>query len=244
MRSVRIPVVALLLALSACGGGDRQGGVGGSPLLTPVEAEGRDGTVAVQGFLWARPDNDIFRLCEAVLESFPPQCGEPAVELTDVDVTGIAGIDFSQNIFWAEQVRARGQLAGGTLSVEAIELNTKDPDTGLTFRMLLPVEMQAGSGEFVALVTNSSPLAAVLKFADGQSADLTLAEPEAGVIVYRWGAGRTFDQAARELSLEPGETLRFPLRDQDFDLEPGVFDLSGTLTATPALVVRGRAVVR
>ena len=240
------PLIALaLLVLAACGSSDRQGAVGGAPLLTPAEAEGRDGLVAVQGFLWARPGDGVFRLCEASLESFPPQCGEPAVDLTGVDLTEIAGIDFSQNVFWAEQVRARGELAAERLVVEAIELNSKDPATGLSYRLIMPVEVSPGSTGFVALLTNSSVVPVELRFSSGQSADVILTDPATATVVYRWSDGRSFDQAIRDLTLQPGETARYVLDGEDLDLAAGAYDLESRLTASPAPgVARGRAVVR
>jgi hypothetical protein len=238
-------LVFLLLATAACGSNDREGAIGGAPLLTPAEAQNREGVVAVQGFLWARPGDNSFRLCEATLESFPPQCGEPAVELNGVDVTRIAGVDFSQNVFWADGIRARGQLANGVLTVDAIELNTHDPGTGLSFRILVPVELTPASSDFVALITNSSPVPVGLRFTNGQSADVTLSDVDSGSKRYQWSAGRGFDESVRELEIAPGETLRFPLPGTELDLEPGAYDLVGVFTGTPSPgTVRGRAVVR
>ncbi|MGI9647432.1 MAG: BsuPI-related putative proteinase inhibitor [Acidimicrobiia bacterium] len=245
MKRGTVLALGLALTVAACGSSDRQGAVGGAPLLTPAEAEGRSGLVAVQGFLWARPADDDLRLCEEVLESFPPQCGGQQVSLQNVDITEIAGIGFSQNVFWAEQVRARGELADGTLTVEAIELNSKDAATGLTYRLLVPVEVTSGSVEFVALLTNSSTTSVGLTFGSGQSADVVLTDPETGGQVYKWSADLGFDMSIREISISAGETLRFPLSDSEFDLPAGVFDLESWLTGSPAPPpVRGRIVVR
>lgn len=238
-------IVGLLVLMTACGRGDRQGAVGGAPLLTPAEAEGRSGTVAVQGFLWARPTEGRFRLCEAALESFPPQCGEPAVEVTGIDLTEIAGVSFGENTFWADAVRARGTLADGELSVDAVELNRRDTATGLSFRVVVPVEVGDNSVDFVALVTNSSTGPADLRFLTGQSAEVTLEDPATGETVYQWSAGRSFDQAVRDVTLAAGETLRFVLDEPDLGLAGGAYDLSAQLTASPAPgTVVGRLVVR
>lgn len=242
----RVLVTAfVVLAAAACTGGDRQGAVGGAPLLTPSEAAGRSGLVAVQGFFWARPADDIFRLCDEG-GSNPPGCTGDAINLTGVNVTEIAGIAFSQNVFTARDVRARGTLENGTMAVEEIELNASDSETGLSFRILVPVEVSSGPATFEALVTNSSSQPLTLRFISGQSSDLTLSDIETGAIVYRWGATRDFDQGNRELILEPAETRTLsPMTDPDFGLEAGVYDLAGVLAATPAPgSVRGRAVVR
>ena len=241
----RVLAAALLLVAAGCGGSDRQGAVGGAPLLTPAEADGRAGLVAVQGFLWARPGDNVFRLCDAVLESFPPQCGEPAVAVTGLDVTGIAGIEFSQNVFWAEGVRARGDLADGTLAAEAVELSSSDDVTGISFRLVVPVEATAGPLDFVAYVTNGALAPTDLRFPDGQSAEVILALPDTGAEVFRWSSGRTFDQAVRDVVLQPGESRRFVLSTESLGLEPGVYDLTTRLTAEPPTpAAEGRLVVR
>ena len=245
MRSRALLAALVMLAAAACSGSDRQGAVGGAPLLTPSEAAGRSGVVAVQGFFWARPADGIFRLCERGVSN-PPACTGEVVNLTGVDVTGIAGIEFSQNVFSARDVRARGTLEDGTLAVEEIELNASDPATGLSFRILLPVEVTSGAATFEALVTNSSSQPAVIRFISEQSSDLTLTDIETGAVVYRWGSTRDFNQDNREITLEPGQTRSLPdMTDANFRLETGVYDLLGVLAATPTPgSVRGRAVVR
>jgi hypothetical protein len=245
MNGRMLLAASVILVAAACAGSDRQGAVGGAPLLTPTEAAGRSGVVAVQGFFWARPADGIFRLC-AGGGSSPPTCTGDTVDLTGVDVTEIAGIAFSQNVFSAREVRARGTLRDGTLAVDEIELNAGDSSTGLTFRILVPVEVSSGPAAFDALVTNSSSQPLTLRFISGQSSDLTLSDVETGAIVYRWGAAREFDQASRELILEPGETRALPqMADPEFGLEAGAYDLLGVLAATPAPgSVRGRVVVR
>ena len=109
--------------------------------------------------------------------------------------------------------------------------------------MLVPIEVSAGPVDFVALVTNGSLEPLGLRFTSGQSADIVLRET--GATVYTWSDGRAFDQAIRDLTLEPGETLRFVLDEAALTLEPGVYDLAGDLTGSPAPpVVLGRLVVR
>lgn len=98
---MRIPAsacAALVLALAAgCGGDD---GDAGAPATTPsppsaqpvpgggltvAEAKGSDveGPLAVAGNLVER--DGAVRLCSAVLESSPPQCGEPSLRLEGFD---------------------------------------------------------------------------------------------------------------------------------------------------------------
>lgn len=70
-----------MLALAACGGGEEEPPSAGAPIpsggLTVSEAKASDleGPLMVRGYVIEG------RLCEAILESFPPQCGEPSLRL-------------------------------------------------------------------------------------------------------------------------------------------------------------------
>ncbi len=46
------------------------------------------------------------RLCGAVLESYPPQCGEPAVELAGLDVEAIGRMSTAAGVAWKGGRRA------------------------------------------------------------------------------------------------------------------------------------------
>ena len=66
-----LAAAALLLLVASCGGE--------SP-LSVEEARDQDGSVVeVEGYLIERGGE--LRLCEAILESFPPQCGEPSLRV-------------------------------------------------------------------------------------------------------------------------------------------------------------------
>lgn len=100
----RLALMVLLMgaaALTACGDDDPS-------ITTPVidveqlVARSADTPIAVQGFLI---DQDgTTRLCAAVMESYPPQCGEPAVILIGLDLTEIAELDTEQGVTWKESV--------------------------------------------------------------------------------------------------------------------------------------------
>ena len=88
-------------ALSACGDDDTPTD---APVLTVEQlvARSADSSISVQGFLI---DQDgVTRLCAAVMESYPPQCGEPAVELVSLDLGEVAGTQTDQGVTWKEWV--------------------------------------------------------------------------------------------------------------------------------------------
>ena len=66
-----LAAAALLLLVASCGG---------EGPLSIEEARDQDGSVVeVEGYLIERGGE--LRLCEAILESFPPQCGEPSLRV-------------------------------------------------------------------------------------------------------------------------------------------------------------------
>ncbi len=108
-RAVAVLTVALgmVSAVAGCGDDDTDGGTGPTSPLDPITVQqlierSADTPIAVQGFLYG--DEGATRLCFAILESFPPQCGEPAVELVGIDLATIEGTTTASGITWKEHV--------------------------------------------------------------------------------------------------------------------------------------------
>ena len=94
-------VAGIWILVTACGSGD--GAIDG-PIITVEDlvARSADSPIAVQGFVL---DQDgVTRLCAEILESYPPQCGEPSVELVGLDLAAIAGTQTEQGVTWKESV--------------------------------------------------------------------------------------------------------------------------------------------
>ncbi|HEY5663162.1 MAG TPA: hypothetical protein VIS05_03910 [Ilumatobacter sp.] len=103
----RLAVVAMLGAalLVACGDADPRFDT--PPDAPPIDvaqlvARSADTAIAVQGFVIDR--DGTTRLCAAVMESYPPQCGEPAVELVGLDLTALPAVHTEQGVTWQEWV--------------------------------------------------------------------------------------------------------------------------------------------
>jgi hypothetical protein len=76
-------VLTAVLLLAACGGGSDDS----EPIGVGEAIErGSDEPQLVSGYVIER--NGVPRICEAILESFPPQCGEPSLRLVGVVVAG------------------------------------------------------------------------------------------------------------------------------------------------------------
>jgi hypothetical protein len=139
MRTVP-PLLALTLLLAACatdgdasappGWGSPPPGSGGGfgepvlvvadpggpitePGLSVADALGHQATddlVTVTGALFANADGTV-HLCDAIAESFPPQCGGDRILVEGLgDLQDIPGIQFEGEVAWAEGVVLFGSV--------------------------------------------------------------------------------------------------------------------------------------
>ena len=136
MLMTTIALVGLATAMTACGSDSDEAATTDTGAPTTVEPattdtggpitvdqlieRSADTPIAVQGFLHA--DGNATRLCAAVLESYPPQCGEPAVELVGLDLASVTGTTTDQGITWKEgAVLNLERAADGRFTVVDVE---------------------------------------------------------------------------------------------------------------------------
>ena len=230
LRSRFAAALLAVVALAAAGCGDDDGDGEEAEVLTPAEAMDRAGPATVQGFLWSeiRDEEQITFLCETVLESFPPQCGEPSISVTGLDLVEVGGMQFDENVFWAEGVRLRGELAKGMLTSSSVELNAYDPQLELSMRVEVQGELTHGPVAWVIWVTNTGRTRSDLLFPTSQRADVVLVSE--GVERHRWSTDRIFTQAEEEETLLSGESRRLVLEDV-LAVGPGEYRLEAVLTS-------------
>ena len=124
MRSTAFILVALLV-LAGCAaqapgtssGGDFtlvivDGDPGDAPAISVAEALGHgptDDIVAVSGALFVDADGTV-RLCDAIAESFPPQCGGERIVVEGLDLESVAGLQEANGVRWAEAVTLLGSV--------------------------------------------------------------------------------------------------------------------------------------
>lgn len=125
---MRALAIVLLLALAACApGGASSPSVPkahtGEPVLVIVagdpgdagisvaEALGHrqtDDIVAVTGALFVAADGSVL-LCDAIAESFPPQCGGERILVDGLDLASVA-FETANGVRWAESVKLLGSV--------------------------------------------------------------------------------------------------------------------------------------
>lgn len=110
--------------------GEGDGGTGGespsSPMLvggglTVAEALETDATgiIAVQGFLLITDGES--RLCDALAESFPPQCGGDSITVTNYEEVLGTPLQEEQGVSWTDEtVTFLGEIVDGTLVVDPL----------------------------------------------------------------------------------------------------------------------------
>ena len=127
MRSIA-PVVVALLVLAGCAaqtpGTTPPAPDGGDLTLVIVDGEPQgtgisvadalghgptDDIVSVTGALFVDADGTV-RLCDAIAESFPPQCGGERIVVEGLDLTDVVGLQEANGVRWAEAVTLLGSV--------------------------------------------------------------------------------------------------------------------------------------
>lgn len=129
MRTLLLLPLALL-ALAACGGADEvepqpqsvvpptSAGLGAGPGISIEEAlaAGSGETLLVSGNLLA--DGEEVRLCSALAESFPPQCGGPQIRVEGLTLAEVDGLMTEGAVSWTDRpIQLLGEVEGDSLIV-------------------------------------------------------------------------------------------------------------------------------
>ena len=86
-------------------------GSAGGPGISVTEALAFAGgePVLVNGALFISPDGEVL-LCEAIAESFPPQCGGARLFVEGLDPESIPDLEEANDVRWAESVQLFGRV--------------------------------------------------------------------------------------------------------------------------------------
>jgi hypothetical protein len=88
------------------------GGVGDGPGLSVAEAlihRPADDLVTVTGALFVDLDGTI-RLCDAIAESFPPQCGGQRIAVEGLDLADVPRLQEENGVRWTDSVTLVGSV--------------------------------------------------------------------------------------------------------------------------------------
>lgn len=111
-------LAASALAVVGCAGEDPAGVPDDTTMRVHSVAEVVDGDVTgpvhVSGFLI--DDGSGWRLCELVLESYPPQCGDPSLDVEGLDEAEF-DLEVANGVRWTEGATLVGEITDGTLEV-------------------------------------------------------------------------------------------------------------------------------
>ncbi|HJP70442.1 MAG TPA: hypothetical protein VJ975_01845 [Candidatus Limnocylindria bacterium] len=89
-----------------------EGNQGGDTGMSVSEALGHratDDLVVVSGALFVNADGAVL-LCEAIAESFPPQCGGARLEVHGLDLSSIDALQREGDVRWAESAVLFGSV--------------------------------------------------------------------------------------------------------------------------------------
>lgn len=97
-----VGTLGLLVAFTGCGSGeDLLAGSDGGPITVEQLVErSADTPVAVRGLLHV--EGRVVRLCASIRESYPPQCGDPSVELVGLEPSTVDGTTTAEGVTWKE----------------------------------------------------------------------------------------------------------------------------------------------
>ena len=74
-----------------------------------IASAGEVGDVLVNGSLFIDADGTV-RLCEAIAESFPPQCGGARLEVRGLDLGAVPELQEANGVRWAEGIQLFGRV--------------------------------------------------------------------------------------------------------------------------------------
>ncbi|MDP8958422.1 MAG: hypothetical protein M3N51_04305 [Actinomycetota bacterium] len=115
-------LVVAAMALMACGGQADGGGdsaaMGPGLSIEEALASELEGPLLVSGALVAVDDE--VRLCTALAESFPPQCGGPSLIVQGLDLSQVPDLSSEGSVTWSEgPVQLLGRVQDEVLIVES-----------------------------------------------------------------------------------------------------------------------------
>jgi hypothetical protein len=128
MRRLLPLLIMFALGLAACGSDEESdpaaqpppvsAGIAAGPGISIDEAIAMNSNelLLVNGNVWA--DGDKIYFCDAVLESYPPQCSPSSrLEVVGLKLAEVDGLQRASGIAWSERTQLLGVVADGKITV-------------------------------------------------------------------------------------------------------------------------------
>lgn len=86
-------------------------GTASGPGISIADAVNQAGQepLLINGALFVNADGTVL-LCDAIAESFPPQCGGTRLDVRGLDLSGVPDLQEANGVRWAEQGQVLGTL--------------------------------------------------------------------------------------------------------------------------------------
>lgn len=81
----------------------------GLSVADALDHQATDDIVTVSGALFVTADGTVL-LCDAIAESFPPQCGGERIRVQGLDLAAVPGLQTEGEASWAEAVTLLGSV--------------------------------------------------------------------------------------------------------------------------------------
>ncbi len=240
------PALVLVLVAAACSDGDAPAssstvpnGVQGSwtrPLPIAGASAAPVGTdLFVAGAVFDTGTGPV--LCEAVLESFPPQCGGTRLVLSGVSTGDFVGLSSTElqpdlaQVVWSDySAVVRGVVTDLGIEVTELPPVAQRTEAGLVLRFsrVPPTPVADGQVWWLFDVRNDSAEFIDVLMSSGLRADVTLIEVagDQGRNVYQWSDDKVFTQALENVTLPPGASFGIVLSDV-LGVDPGEYEAVG-----------------
>ncbi|GMQ92528.1 MAG: hypothetical protein BMS9Abin12_0004 [Acidimicrobiia bacterium] len=187
------------------------------------------------GFIYI--DSEGSHICGSMLESYPPQCGEPSLKLLDLDPDSVVALMSPTDpalapVSWTDYTTTvEGHKGTNGLSDVVLADPVHSDQTGGFLLRVADLGITVGDPVTWPFdLTNLTDASTEMTFVNGQRMEVTLSNGSDEL--YRWSDGMFFTQAIEQVELAAGATLPFVVTTDPIDLPPGEYTAQAWVTAT------------
>jgi hypothetical protein len=128
MKTLLPLLIALAIGATACGGAaDSEptapppappiAGIGAGPGISIEEAIALESPEPLLVNGWIHAEDGVIRLCDAIAESYPPQCPGVSLIVVGLKLEEVDGLQRASGVAWSERTQLLGVVADGKITV-------------------------------------------------------------------------------------------------------------------------------